>query len=59
MLELLLNNSIEKLLGGTEVYNRLKLIHGDSYDYLKLCDKQYDYIYIDLRTNDQIIVREL
>ena len=48
---LLLNNSIGKLLGGTEVYNRLKLIHGDSYDYLKLCDKQYDYIYIDFMFN--------
>ncbi|MED5274933.1 MAG: class I SAM-dependent methyltransferase [Pseudomonadota bacterium] len=44
---LMLNNGIKNLLSETDIYKRLKLIHGDSYEYLKLSDKQYDYIYID------------
>ena len=48
---LLLRNGIRKLTQKFKINERLKLLYGDSYEYLRLSNELYDYIYIDFMFN--------
>ena len=48
---LLLRNGIRKLTQKFKINERLKLLYGDSYEYLRLNNELYDYIYIDFMFN--------
>jgi len=48
---LLLKNGIRKIAHKFKINDRLNLLYGDSYEYLRLSNELYDYIYIDFMFN--------
>ena len=48
---LLLKNGIRKIAQKFKINDRLNLLYGDSYEFLRLSNELYDYIYIDFMFN--------